>query len=254
MFRRLAAVVGAVLGAGCAPTAPTDSVGILPRPDVFSGAFTEGFIGQAEDERYPVRVVRIGEVAIPSGRVIAADPFLMSTRDEPFTVAVPPGRYRVDLAVADTGGGGDRVALARLLISDQPVVDWSMAVVAGQDVATLKADEAFGYGVDAGTGAFIDAGLPGWLEQHYPPGRVDFYETVSEDWQTRGEAQGPELGIPYGFVLIEEYEGRGAAMFSSGWGDGFYTTWVGRDADGNPAALVTDFGVIEAVTLPPPAR
>ncbi|MDQ8029087.1 MAG: DUF4241 domain-containing protein [Brevundimonas sp.] len=254
MFRRLAAVVGAVFSAGCAPPAPAEQVGVAPRPEVLSGAFTEGFVGQAENDRYPVRVIRIGAVAIPSGRVIVADPFLLSMRDQPLTVAVPPGRYPVDLAVADTGSGGHRVALARLQISDEPVARWTMAVVAGQDVATLKADETFGYGVDAGTGAFIDAGLPAWLEQRYPPDQVDFYEAVSEGWQTRGEALGPELGIPYGFVLIEEYEGRGAAMFSSGCGDGFYTTWVGHDASGRPAALVTDFGVIEAVTLPPPGR
>ncbi|MFC7377986.1 DUF4241 domain-containing protein [Brevundimonas sp. GCM10030266] len=251
MLRHLAAIVAAVLGAGCAPAEPG---GVTPRPEVLTGAFTEGFVGQAEGERYPVRTLRIGEVAIPSGQVIVADPFLMSTRDAPLTVAVPPGRYPVDVAVADTGAGGQRVALARLVISSEPVTRWSMGVTAGQDVSTLKGDETFGYGVDAGTGAFVDAGLPAWLERRYPPDQVDFYEVVSQGWQDRGEALGPELGIPYGFILIEEYEGRGAAMFSSGWGDGFYTTWIGYDAAGRPAALVTDFAVIEAVALPPPAK
>ena len=249
MFRRLVLIAGALFGAGCAPA--DETAGVTPRPEVLSGAFTPGFVGEAGDERYPVRVIRIGEVRISSGRVIVADPFLMSTRDQPLTVVVPPGRYPVDLAVATAGGGGQRGALAPLLVSGAPVVRWSMAVTAGQDISTLKDDETFGYGVDAGTGSFIDATLPAWLERRYPPQQVDFYAEVSEGWQTRGEARGPELGIPYGFALIEDYEGGGVAMFSSGWGDGFYTSWIGHDAAGRPAVLVTDFGVIEAVNLPP---
>jgi hypothetical protein len=33
--------------------------------------------------------------------------------------------------------------------------------------------------------------------------------------------------------------------FWSGYGDGFYWTWVGRATDGRPAAFVTDFDVVK---------
>src|SRR4029078_4230104 len=34
-------------------------------------------------------------------------------------------------------------------------------------------------------------------------------------------------------------------MFTSGWGDGFYASWFGYDAQGRVAALVTDFAVVD---------
>lgn len=268
MFRKVLVAVG--LLAACAPAAQAQ---ITPRPEVLTGAFTPGFVGEADEERYPVRTVRIGEVHISSGRVIVVDPFLMSTRDRPLTVSVPPGRYPVDLAVADAGDSGQRVALARLLFSDMPPVRWALAVTDEQDPATLTGDQIFGYGVDAGTGAFVDAAVPAWLEREYPwaagvgyleqvqgpdpailrphIGEVDRYMTLVDSWQVRGEAAAPELGIPYGFVLVEPLGPGGAAMFSSGWGDGYYASWVGYDADDHPVVIVTDFAVITAVNFPP---
>jgi hypothetical protein len=250
MFSRIALILAAVLpGQACARA--DDPVAVTPRPEVLSGAFAAGFVGEADDERYPVRVVRIGEVRIASGRVIVADPFLMSARDQPLTVTVPAGRYPVDLAVADAGTAGHRVALARLLLSDQPAVRWSLAVTADQNPQTLRGDEIFGYPVDAGTGAFIDAAVPAWLAVRHPPSDVAGYQALTDGWQARGEARGPELGVPYGFILVEDFDPGGVAMFSSGWGDGYYASWVGYGADDRPVAIVTDFAVIEAVNLPP---
>ena len=245
MFRKVFAAVG--LMAACTPAAQAQ---ITPRPEVLSGAFTPGFVGEADEKRYPIRTIRIGEVLISSGRVILADPFLMSTRDRPLTIPVPPGRYPVDLAVADAGDSGQRVALARLLISDAPPVRWALAVTDEQDPATLTGDQIFGYGVDAGTGAFVDAAVPAWLEDRYPSSDPDGYMAVVDDWQARGEAAAADLGVPYGFALVEPLGPGGAAMFSSGWGDGHYASWVGYGADDQPVVLVTDFAVITAVNFP----
>ena len=245
MFRKVLAAVG--LMAACSPAAQAQ---ITPRPEVLTGAFTPGFVGEADDKRYPVRTIRIGEVQISSGRVILADPFLMSMRDRPLIVSIPPGRHPVDLAVADAGDSGQRVALARLLISDAPPVRWALAVTEEQDPATLTGDDIFGYGVDAGTGAFVDAAVPEWLAGRYPPSDVDGYTALVDSWPARGEAAAPALGIPYGFALVEPLGPGGAAMFSSGWGDGYYASWVGYGADNHPVVIVTDFAVITAVNFP----
>jgi hypothetical protein len=225
---------------------------VTPRPDVLTGAFQPGFVGEADDKRYPVRVVALGAVDLPSGRVVLADPFIVSDRDKPLTLSFPPGRYPVELAVADAGESGQRVALARLKLSDAPTVKWSMALAEGQDLASLKGDEIFGFGVDSGTGGFIDPQVLSWISKTYPPSRFEAYETLTDDWQTRGEAAAEPLGIPYGFALIETVGPGGMAMFSSGWGDGHYASWIGYDAEGKPTAIVTDFAVITAVNIPGP--
>lgn len=121
-----------------------------------------------------------------------------------------------------------------------------MAVTKGEDVRRLEGDEVFGFGVDAGTGAFMDAGAVAWIAGQ----SADKAEALSEGWQTRGEARGPELGLPYGFLLVEEAGPGGVAMVSSGWGDGHYASWVGYDREGRPVQVVIDFAVITAVNIP----
>lgn len=46
--------------------------------------------------------------------------------------------------------------------------------------------------------------------------------------------------------LITRNHGQDIAVFSSGWGDGFYFGHWGFDAEGCPCALVTDFGLFDA--------
>lgn len=231
---------------GVATVQPPPAEPVTVRPEVMTGAFEPGFIGEADEKRYPLRSLRIGEVNLASGRLVLADPFIVWGEAAPLDLELTPGRYPVDIAVADAGESGHRVALARLMLSEETPVRWALAVTAEQDPGRLKTGEIFGYGVDAGTGAFMDAGMVAWMETLSP----DEGEALTDGWQTRGEALGPALGIPYGFVLVEEGGPGGAAMFSSGWGDGFYASWVGYDAEDRPAQVVTDFAVITAVDIP----
>lgn len=53
---------------------------------------------------------------------------------------------------------------------------------------------------------------------------------------------------PYSFLLDLPLGEANAIMFHSGWGDGFYASWFGYDADGNVAALVTDLATIDWAT------
>jgi hypothetical protein len=50
---------------------------------------------------------------------------------------------------------------------------------------------------------------------------------------------------PYSFLLNLPLGDVNAVMFHSGWGDGFYASWFGYDANGDVAALVTDFATID---------
>ncbi len=218
---------------------------------VFDKAFAPGFSvetqsafeGETRVERVPFRLVQAGGLKLPSGQVCATDPFIALADAKPFTQAVPAGTFPVRLAVADFPSGGTRVAFARVDFSEARVVRWAMAVVAGQDIATLKADEIFGYGVDAGTGSFFDP-VAGRAAAELLKADEDAWET----WQTDGETNGPKVIGPYSFLLDLPLGDANAIMFHSGWGDGFYASWFGYDASGNVAALVTDFATIDWTT------
>ena len=222
----------------------------MPRAGVLTGAFRPGFVGTAADERYPVRVVSLGDMALTSGRLVLADPFVGLTDTPPLDLDITPGRYAVDLAIADTGQGGQRVALARLTLSNETPVRWSMAVKPGDDPAKLGPDETFGYPVDAGTGGFLDGRAIDQLQRTLPADDVEAWEGQSDRWIAAGEAGGPRLGVPYLFALTERVGEGDLVMFSSGCGDGFYASWVGWDAQDRPVQVITDFAVIEAVDIP----
>ncbi|GGQ54301.1 DUF4241 domain-containing protein [Couchioplanes azureus] len=75
---------------------------------------------------YRLTMVPLGEVTLPSGRVVACDPLVHPGETPPFTVTVPPGRYplRAWVAVVHPAAGdrpgGRRLADQRVLASGPP--------------------------------------------------------------------------------------------------------------------------------------
>lgn len=206
-------------------------------------AFQDG--KQLRDEQDGLITLRshtLGELVITTGKVVACDAFVFDT--EPFVQTFPLGRYPVIVSVAEFASNKDqRVAFAMLSLTEQPVVRWAIATHAGQDASTLKEDEIFGYPVDAGTGCFMD--LEAALayerkcqEQHdYSLSLVD--EMAKNDVFTWGWMN---------ICLVPE-TGANLIAFSSGWGDGFYASYLGYNAAGAVACVVTDFEVFDPALL-----
>jgi hypothetical protein len=196
-------------------------------------------LSAAELAQRKISLVDMGLLDVPTGEIVAADPLVTPDRP-PFARKVAPGRYPVVLYRAQ-----GRTALAMLRFASGAPVRWELATVAGQDVATLKDDEIFGYPVDAGTGCFMDkAAYPLMLEREkreIATGAANFnyYDDVlAKDYP--GERDGEfVLHVPLPESPLN------VAVFSSGWGDGFYASFWGLDASGEPLVLMTDFGVLE---------
>lgn len=185
-----------------------------------------------------IRLWQESSLWLPSGQVVAGEPFSFGADDSGFVQRVPPGRYPLVLVLAVSGARGylraeEMIAAARLVIRDEPVVSWEMAVCEGQDVAELGDDDFFGYPVDGGTGGFVDAAniTPLCGDDDYNDRLMTVLETGETDF-----AAG----------TLTDDEGRPfLAVFSSGGGDGWYPTWVGRSADGEVACFLTDFLVLK---------
>jgi hypothetical protein len=231
-FAWLFAGVGAAVPPAAASGAPP------PYAGAFDLAFVPGWSAEVGGNTASFRVFEAGKLHLPSGRIIACDPFVNMDRP-PFTVTVPPGEYPVRLALVEGGNDDRRVAFARLAISPGPVVRWEMALVAGQDPTALKDGEIFGYPVDAGTGSFVDADT---AADAWPKMTAD--EDIAQGWTTQGDKIGAGRGTPT-FLLDVDMGPGNIIMFTSGWGDGFYASWFGYDAQGKVAALVTDFNIVD---------
>lgn len=186
---------------------------------------------------YEVEPFDLGTVVLPTGRVVGCDPLVGQA--VPFVDTVTPGRYQLRAWVAVLSKGGAesqrRIAALQLVVLDELVAAWAMALCPDQDVASLGDDEYFGYGVDTGTGTLADQvaieALSQWdydeIEEAFIPAQipVDPIEAVSTK-------------------VVDEPTAANVYVVGSGWGDGVYATYVGRTKDGRIAGFVTDFRII----------
>ncbi len=196
-------------------------------------------LGDADLSARSINVIRIGKVELNSGRIVASDPLVGPDRT-PLARTVSPGDYPVTLYQAF-----GRIAAASMRFADGKPARWELALIPGQDINSLKGDEFFGYPVDAGLGCYMDADTYALIQERE---RQVQTEKSSSDLNYYDDVLATELQAKNDdYVLHRPISGKrgNVAVFSSGWGDGFYPVFWGLDANGRPLVLLTDFGVIE---------
>jgi hypothetical protein len=214
------------------PTIKTDHRK-LADAGAFADILGDDLTAKVEDKEIAFACYSIGPLRLPSGRVVACDGFIWEGL--PFERTLPPGEYPVLVAVARLGDD-ERIAFARIQCTDAKVVRWAMATCPGQDATSLKKDEIFGYGVDSGIGAFMALEAIGNLEKMGSSPELFTSRLIDEMEKTYRSTRD--------WARIETKSGNGV-LFSSGYGDGFYASYFGFDAQGQISALVTDFGIID---------
>ena len=165
-----------------------------------------------------------GVLHVPSGRVAARDP---ACGTEPaFRRTIPPGSYRVVAGLTEMTD----VAYLALWVKDTPIVRAELAFL---DERNEDGDAhplwrgACQYGVDAGLGCFVDATLASAARA-----------------AVRAAIDAKDPVVLYGdWHYLNYHVGAGnVVMCRSGFGDGYYPTYVGLDAQGDVVCFVTDFG------------
>jgi hypothetical protein len=206
----------------------------IERQDIFRRVFVEGTTVTQGDTTFSFYRQEIGQVKIPTGKLVACDALFLMDKGIPFTRMVPAGEYPVELAIARIETD-ERIAFARIRFSDRTAVKWEMAALPGQDIRTLKKDQIFGYPVDSGTGSFMDQrGYEELLKRSEKDGYFTF--VISE---MRKEYK------PTRDWTIMDYGDSNVAFFSSGAGDGMYASFWGLDEQGNVVDITTDFNLVE---------
>ena len=183
-----------------------------------------------------IRQRKIGDLFLPSGRIIAIDPVHWGAdmSESSFRFSVPPGTYPAFVSLFEISGY-EYVGLAYLLFSKEAVYGWEMATRKGEDIATLKDDEFFGIGVDGGRATYLSPEAAEVIRsnvhssEHDP---IEIWDSFTDD-----------IG---GQVIIEERTGLNAIYFSTGGGDGHYPSYVAFDEQDNAISLTTDFGIIDS--------
>jgi hypothetical protein len=225
-------------------SSPASSAAFALREDAATVYGRFATLGQATagGEAGALSASRAGVLALPTGRVVAADVYVVDA--VPFVRQVQPGRYEVTALHLDLGPLDDRIAAAMVRFAPGDPVQWEMAVTPGQDASQLRGNGGiFGYSVDSGTGCFTSAEAVDALGTADPVASTAYARLVETAMfpkpnEIRSTAE----------IAVPGTDGLDVVAFESGFGDGAYASYFGLDARGMPVVLLTSFGILD----PPP--
>lgn len=214
-------------------------------------ALKDGVTVQTERGPWYLWGVLCGNLTVPSGRLVACDPFAMlRPADNPF-VEVPRGVFPVVVTLADVSEQQDRShireAYASIVFSEDPEAYRKAIPLAreGEKRPEPKGDEFIGFGVDAGTACFVDD----TVIARCMPDPVTWHESLFENdepecWFNRmDDPKHIRAGIA-NITLPLAKDGENLVLFHSGWGDGYFPVVGSFDAQGALVAAHIDFLVI----------
>ena len=215
------------------------------------GALKNEVTVETKDGPRHLWTVACGELAVPSGRLVACDPFVfLSPKDTPFII-VPRGRFPVVVTLADVSEDQDRShireAYASVMFSSAAEAYRKCIPLAteGQERPELNGDEFVVFGVDAGTACFVDESVIGlcmpdprtWYESLFENERADCWFRRMDDPAHIRE------GIA-NITLPLAKNGENLILFHSGWGDGHYPVVGSFDSAEGLVAAHIDFFVL----------
>ncbi len=209
-----------------------------------------------EDEEYQLSTVDCGVLNMPSGQLVACDPFAgLQKSGNPF-VMVSPGQYQVIVTLADVSKAKDgshiREAYASLLLDQEakevkrkiitPLIGDQSPVPPEMD----KEGSFYGFPVGAGTACFVDnvsvqTVMPGedvdWYEEIFIEGATNSWFDLMDD---AGHIRNGIANID----LPSASNGENIIIIHSGWGDGSYPVIGGYDKDDRLIRVHIDFMVV----------
>lgn len=213
----------------------------------YSRAFADDVLGDVPLER-----VELALLLLPTGRLVACDAMAFETDPrEPFDRALEPGSYPVELAIASlaVADGEQRIpAFARVVLRPTKAVRWELAVTASQPLETLEPGRVYGFPVEGGIAAYMDALAHEILiedrEAHFAEEDPEHEEPDIHrelDFAMSGPVTCRRGAIP---IVVEDEPPSNIVGFSSGPGDGVYPSYWGFDEAGVVVELITDFHVV----------
>lgn len=195
------------------------------------------FVNDAKHHR-----MLIGNAHFPTGRIVTADPlaYLPANKFSPeLEVTIPKGSYPVEVAIYRNPDIGIRMCTTRLMVKDTKAVRYECAAPTRETaVAQNETGLMSGFPVDAGMMTICDAKaaeayrefLDQWYAEHPDQNHYDHYFA---DFFAESYEQFPAYQRECGdFILWDNpLSHRNLVMVASGFGDGFYQSYIGYDQD-----------------------
>lgn len=182
----------------------------------------------------------VGKIYISSGKLVACDPLI--TNDMlPFSTEFPKGDFSI---ILHKERESNCVAYAEIVFKNAEITEWKLATTAGQNIKDLAEGEVFGYPVESGMGCFMDVDTQyklNELEQKlYHNKGADFmgiYEEFFHDYFF------DENGAIDQYAFLKPSKGHPGTIFAfeTGYGEGFYASYIAYGQDQSPVKIITEF-------------
>lgn len=194
--------------------------------------------------------IHIGDVNLPTGKIIASDPFFTSEQ-QPFARTVVPDKYPVYIYMAEIDKLHNRIAYAKIKFRPETSTRWILALtddMTQEELDDLGEDEFYGFPVESGLAGFLDAETNDQFTEKIEKMQetspdFNFYDDIlaAEFMAYSGKNNfSRELG-DWNDHRVNEDSDNNVIMFSSGWGDGYYPAYWGLNDNGDAVELVIDF-------------
>lgn len=195
---------------------------------------------QAAGYEIQLRTVSVGELELPSGRLVAFDP-LVAPETEPFERTVEPGDYPVELVLAEMRDE-DRLAYAVIRFNDSVAVRWQVATIDGEsNTDRWGRPEPGGFPVDSAVVCLADERAAGRIIDIMNIDGDEEFERLMRHALRRGA-----LGrSPYGHAVIDLPVTDSGNLPTFEADPGLYTSHWGFDSNGELSMFVVDFGILE---------
>ena len=183
-----------------------------------------------------------GKLLLPTGRIVACDP-LAHPGTEAFEVSVAPGAYSIRLVMAQLRDEV-RAAYAAVEFAPGEVERWERATVPDADTSLFGADEH---------GFSVVSSVAAWMDAHTAASLLDYTESLEPDEDdefARQLSAGLRRGrkrhdVGWARVALPEFGPGNVVAVEAPACSEPYRSYVGYDAAGEIARLVTDLGVLQ---------
>ena len=221
-----------------------------PNDEAWSAEKHEQIVTGENGNRF-IWVVDCGHLTLPSGKLVACDPFAFLQGSGNPHVLVPPGRYPVSVTVAEVSENLDRseireayatVRLANGLEAYRRALPLARD---GESREPFAGDTLSGFGVDSGTACFVDDEAVA----NCMPVDADWHEALfdnggADSWFARmDDPNHIRFGLA-NIMLPLAKNGENIIIIHSGWGDGEYPVVGSFDATDQLLAVHIDFFVV----------
>lgn len=196
-----------------------------------------------------METMEIGNVSLPSGKVIVRDPLVyLNQNEKPYFVEVPKGNFPVKIAVAKFEDWGDRYSAVKVEFTKEKPVIYREALIGIEELNGTDEGEFFGFAVDAGLGCITDPEVVPHVDQFISELNVDnIYDDYFADLFAKSFEENPRNQRDSGdwinwTIPNTEYQ---IPIFATGIGDGIYPVYFAYDEQDKICGLYIHFIDIE---------